>query len=78
MRVLTKETVTIGLLGNTRATSPMLDKGRAVSGGAQDAVVGDLTAQNMIEPLDLVVLLGDMVPSSTKGIGGHLVTSLRA
>ena len=64
--VLTKETVTIALLGNTRTTAPMLDKGRAVSGGAQDAVIGDLTAQNMIDPLDLVVLLGDIVPSSTK------------
>ena len=65
--VLTKETITIGLLGNTRPTTPRLDKGRAVSGGAHDAVIGDITAQNMISPLDLVVLLGDMVPSSSKG-----------
>ena len=65
--VLTKETITIGLLGNTRPTTPMLDRSRAVSGGGHDAVVGDLTAQNMNDPMDLVVLLGDMVPSSSKG-----------
>ena len=64
--VLTKKEVTIGILGNTRATSPILDKGRAVRGGAQETVIGDITAQNMMDPLDFLVLLGDMVPSSSK------------
>ena len=43
-----------------------VDKGRAVSGGAQDAVVGTHRTEHD-RSARLVVLLGDMVPSSTKG-----------
>jgi hypothetical protein len=62
---LAAPSVRFGFLANTRPISPALDKRKVVHGSGTSAVVGDMTAQNMIKPLDFVVLLGDMVTAST-------------
>ena len=68
------------IVGNTRPASPLLDKGRAIDGDQSEAVIGDIIAQNIVAPMDFVVLTGDVVPQSTDGawanFGGQFASLL--
>jgi len=57
--------ISIAVVGNTRPTSPMLDKRKAISGGASDLILGDITARGVLDPMTFMVHLGDMVSAST-------------
>ena len=63
--VLAVDVVDLAIVGNTRATSAIVDKRRAIGGTGTKDVLGDITAQNMVAPLDFLVLLGDLVPVSS-------------
>ena len=60
------EDLRFGVLGNTRAAIPVVDKagGSVISPEAPGQVMGDLLWQRQQEALDFVVLLGDMVRAS--------------
>lgn len=57
--------ISIAVVGNTRPTSPMLDKRKAISGGASELILGDITARGVLDPMTFMVHLGDMVSAST-------------
>ena len=62
---LTLPKISFAVIGNTRPSTPMLDKARAVEGSKAKETIGDVLAQNIIQPLDFIIHTGDMVPQGT-------------
>ena len=70
--------VTFAVLGNTRPSSPLLDKGRAIEGSRAADVIGDVIAQSMLGKMDFVVHTGDMVTQSSPGAWSNFSTQFSA